>query len=316
MMKQLGWGVAMAAMVAGGCVATGPAVVPAAGKVQVIAHRGASADAPENTLAAFALASTQGADWFELDCTLTRDGAVIVIHDDTVDRVTNGKGRVADLTLAELQRLDAGSWKDPTFVGERLPTLEQALALARERRIGVYIEIKPAADDATLYDAIARLAGDRETLTPELRRQMLALIEATGSRNLELTRKTIALVRQQRMEKQVVIQSFSPIICALALDQAPEIRTELLAGRDRKHPENWANTLRWLNWVGAAGFNVDLGAVDPELIADCHRHGRSMAVWTVDNEADMRRLAEQGVERIITNRPDVCVKLLTAMGKR
>lgn len=314
MIRQLGWGLAMAAMAVNGCVATGPA--PAAGQVQVIAHRGASADAPENTLAAFALASTLGADWFELDCTLTRDGAVIVIHDDTVDRVTNGKGKVADLTLAELRRLDAGSWKDPAFAGERLPTLDEALALARDRHIGVYIEIKPAADDATLYDAIAKLAGDRETLTPELRRQMLALIEASGSRNLELTRKTVALARRHHLEQQVVIQSFSPIICALVLEQAPEIRAELLAGRDRKHPENWANTLRWLGWVGPAGFNVDLGAVDSELIAACHRRGRTLTVWTVDDEADMRRLAVQGVDRIITNRPDVCLKQLAAMGKR
>ena len=93
------------------------------GSVDVIAHRGASAYAPENTLAAFHLASEMNADWFELDCTLTQDGEIIVIHDDTIDRTTPAEGRVADLALAELKALDAGSWRDPEFADERLPTL-------------------------------------------------------------------------------------------------------------------------------------------------------------------------------------------------
>ena len=315
-MTQLGWGLTMAAMLVTGVVSNGAERAPANGAVQVIAHRGASAYAPENTLASFALACTLGADWFELDCTLTRDGEVIVIHDDTVDRVTNGKGKVATLTLAELRRLDAGSWKSPQFAGERLPTLDEALALARDHHAGVYIEIKPCADDGTLEAAITRLIGDHDSLTPDLRRQMMEMILASGSRNLEITRKTIALVRTHHLEKQVVLQSFSPLICAIVLGLAPDVRAELLAGKDKHHPEAWARTLRWLGWVCPAGFNVDLGAADPALIADCHRHGRTLAVWTVDGEADMRRLAEQGVNRIITNHPDVCLRLLTAMGKR
>src|ERR1035437_6734016 len=94
--------------------------------VGVIAHRGASAYAPENTLAAFDLASQMRAGWFELDCMLTRDGQVVVIHDDTLDRTTNGHGPVAAMTLAELKRLDAGSWKGPMFAGQRLPALAEA----------------------------------------------------------------------------------------------------------------------------------------------------------------------------------------------
>ena len=156
------------------------------GAIDVIAHRGASAYAPENTLAAFALAKEMNADWFELDCTLSRDGHVVVIHDDTLDRTTNGEGPVRDRTLAELKQLDAGSWKDPRFAGERLPLLVEALELARERRIGVYIEIKNAQDDSALMTDIMKMAGDRKRMTPEMKRAMHRMIENSGTRNWNL----------------------------------------------------------------------------------------------------------------------------------
>ncbi len=128
------------------------------GEVNVIAHRGASAYAPENTLAAFSLAADMGAHWFELDCTLTKDGEVIVIHDDTIDRTTGVEGVVAEMTLAELKRYDAGSWFDAKFAGERLPMLGEALDLGKDRRIGVYIEIKDSDDDRALNSQLMALA--------------------------------------------------------------------------------------------------------------------------------------------------------------
>ena len=86
--------------------------------VIVLAHRGYSAKAPENTMAAFELALAVGADGIELDVHMTRDGEIVVIHDDTLDRTTNGKGPVSDQTMAELRELDAGSWFSPEFAGE------------------------------------------------------------------------------------------------------------------------------------------------------------------------------------------------------
>jgi len=129
----------------------------APGLTDVIAHRGASAYAPENTLAAFALAAEMGANWFELDCTLTRDGEVIVIHDDTIDRTTGAKGSVAEMTLSELKQYDVGSWFDPKFAEERFPTLGEALDLAKEKRIGVYVEIKNSDDDRELMRELLAL---------------------------------------------------------------------------------------------------------------------------------------------------------------
>ena len=150
--------------------------------VDVIAHRGASAYAPENTIAAFGLAHEMGADWFELDCTLTRDDEIIVIHDDTVDRTTDGTGRVVELTLEDLKKLDAGTWKDPKYAGERLPTLLESLNFARDR-IGVYIEIKDSDDDTALRNEILKLSEITDTDSPHWREIVMDKIEMSGTRS-------------------------------------------------------------------------------------------------------------------------------------
>jgi glycerophosphoryl diester phosphodiesterase len=107
-----------------------------------MAHRGASGTFPENTLSAFRAAIEAGADMCELDVQLTRDGAVVVIHDETVDRTTDGKGEVAELTLAELKQLDAGArFKDGALKGERIPTLDEVFVVT-SGRCGLNIELK------------------------------------------------------------------------------------------------------------------------------------------------------------------------------
>src|SRR5512143_1091036 len=107
----------------------------------VIAHRGSAAYAPENTLAAFQLAAEQGADAIELDVDLTRDGHMVIMHDATIDRTTDGHGRVGDLTLEELRRVDAGAWKDAAFQGERVPLLEEVFEAVGQRLL-INVEIK------------------------------------------------------------------------------------------------------------------------------------------------------------------------------
>jgi len=305
----------MGVLVMTGCVTPFRPGAPK-GAIDVIAHRGASAYAPENTLAAFALAKEMNADWFELDCTLSRDGHVVVIHDDTLDRTTNGEGPVRDRTLAELKQLDAGSWKDPRFAGERLPLLVEALELARERRIGVYIEIKNAQDDSALMTDIMKMAGDRKRMTPEMKRAMHRMIENSGTRNLELTRKVVAIVREHRMARQVVIQSFSPIVCAIARHEAPRIRVEMLALKDKDNPQRWPSYLKWRNWLDVAGFNSNLDSLDEAGVRQCRAEGRTVAIWTVDDPDVMRRIAAWNINRIITNKPDVCLQTLQEIGKR
>lgn len=109
----------------------------------VIAHRGASAMAPENTMAAFRLALEQGATWIETDVKLTHDGVPILMHDDTLDRTTNGKGSVADQDWAKIQPLDAGAWFDSSFKGEHVPQLGELLRFALDNNLRVNLEIKP-----------------------------------------------------------------------------------------------------------------------------------------------------------------------------
>ena len=109
----------------------------------VIAHRGASGHAPENTLAAFKEAVALGATFIETDLQLTRDARFVAIHDDTVNRTTNGLGAVHDLTLAELRKLDAGSWFGSEFAGERIPTLDEILEFSKKNDVVFYLELKP-----------------------------------------------------------------------------------------------------------------------------------------------------------------------------
>lgn len=124
------------------------------------AHRGASTRAPENTLAAFQEAVTLGVDVLEFDVHLSADGVPVVIHDDTVDRTTDGRGPVADLSFAALRKLDAGSWFARRFRGERLPSLDETLHWARGR-VGVNIELKAGRTGApgALARAVARSIG-------------------------------------------------------------------------------------------------------------------------------------------------------------
>ena len=119
---------------------------------RVIAHRGASGTCPENTLAAFRRAEALGADMIELDVQLSRDGEVVVLHDLTLDRTTDGSGPARVRTLAELRALDAGGWWGEAFRGERIPTLAEVLAAVR---LGVNVELKPCGDDGLEARALA-----------------------------------------------------------------------------------------------------------------------------------------------------------------
>ncbi len=157
-----------------------------------IAHRGASVDAPENTLAAFERARELGADGIELDVRLCADGTPVVIHDATVDRTTNGSGRVADMTLMELKQLDAGTWFDPAFAGQRIPTLEETLVSVGSELL-LNIELKG-------HDLLGR----------------------------RLARAVVDLVEHYRLAERVVVSSFNPLPLHRVQKIAPQIPTGLL----------------------------------------------------------------------------------------
>jgi glycerophosphoryl diester phosphodiesterase len=128
-------------------------------KPWIIAHRGASGHAPENTLAAFERAVQLGAGFIETDLHLTRDARFIAIHDRTLERTTNGRGAVRDFTLAELRELDAGLWYDRQYSGQQIPTLEEILAFSRKHDVVFYFEIKYEAAWGMHHGLVAALQG-------------------------------------------------------------------------------------------------------------------------------------------------------------
>ena len=139
-------------LILGAGLALGGFVLPEAvrGRVQILAHRGASAYAPENTLAAFKLAVDQRTDWLEMDVQQTSDGRLVVFHDIRMERTTNGRGALRDLTLDQVRQLDAGAWFDPKFAGEQVPTFEEVVAYARDNGVKIFPEVK----DPRLYPGI------------------------------------------------------------------------------------------------------------------------------------------------------------------
>lgn len=257
----------------------GHAPAPAAAPV-VLAHRGYSARAPENTLAAFQKAVDLGVG-FELDVTLCATGEVVVLHDDLVDRTTDGHGEVARLTLDELRALDAGAWFDPAFAGERIPTLDEVL----ERfggRVLIDIELKPIGHRAQLADAVA------------------------------------TLLEQHGVAQAVVVTSFDPLLLeALKRRNAQIPRGQITAtfeGSDTvRGLKRAALRYMWLNGRSAPSvIAVEQGRATLRFVRRQHRKGRKVWAWTVNDPARMRELARAGVDALLSDDPALALETLAA----
>jgi len=163
--------------------------------VLAIAHRGASAYAPENTMASFRRALAQGVTFIETDLQLTRDAHFVALHDETVDRTTNGHGAIQHMTLTEARRLDAGSWFASEFLGERLPTLEEILEFAKKNDVVFYLELKPSGFWGGEHALISALRD-----SGEIRRSVIISFDAgilVGLRKIEPTLMTGLLYNGQ-----------------------------------------------------------------------------------------------------------------------
>ena len=242
-----------------------PRVVPAAPPVAqlVIAHRGDSSHAPENTLASFDSAVTAGADWVELDVHLSRDGEAIVIHDESVDRTSSGHGKIADLTRAQIQALDAGSWFSPRFAGERIPTLGEVLARMKNRA-RVLIELK-------------NVHGKSEQLV----RRCLVEIQRTG------------------MSTQVQFHTFFVDDLHAARLLAPAINCAFLYEfGDSRHM-----AVLLAHRLGATGFNPRLIHTQKAVVEQAHSFKMSVWPYVADTVPDFEKAVAIGADGIITNRP-------------
>lgn len=237
----------------------------------IVAHRGASHDAPENTLAALRLAWEQGADAVEVDVHLSADGHVVVMHDEEVDRTTDGKGKIARMPLAEIRRLDAGSWKGDRFRGVGVPTLDEALQTMPAERGRIFIEIK---SDPAIVPAIAAC----------------------------LRRAEIALSR-------VTIIAFDREACRRSKERMPEVEVCWLRKiRRRLFVGPWTpgaeRMLRGVREAGLDGLDVKaVEAVDASVVRRIREAGFRLYVYTVDDPERARELIRLGVDGLTTNRP-------------
>ncbi|MFY0743994.1 glycerophosphodiester phosphodiesterase family protein [Solibacillus silvestris] len=236
-------------------------------QVSNVAHRGATAYSPENTIAAFDLAVDMKADYIEIDVQRSKDGELVLIHDTTVDRTTDGTGKVGDLTLEQLRSLDAGSWKGEQFAGEPIPTFEEILD-HYHGKIGILIELKAP----ELYPGIEEQVA-------------AALIE----RNLH-----------KPQNEKIIIQSFN-FESIKKMDQLlPKVPIGVLtSNRADTTLEALQEFSTYADW-----FNPSYGNVTEELVNQVHSLGMQIGSWTVRSQEAADFLFEMGVDAIISDYPD------------
>ncbi|MFI9805347.1 glycerophosphodiester phosphodiesterase [Streptomyces sp. NPDC052301] len=251
-----------------------------AGEVTVVAHRGASAYAPENTLASIDKAAQLGFTWVENDVQRTKDGKLVVIHDDSLQRTTNvedvfpGRApwKVKDFTAAEIARLDAGSWFSPACTGTRVPTLQQYMRRVEHNHEKLLLEIK----NPELY--------------PGIEQQTLKLLANEGW----LDHAHVG---------RLVVQSFSADSVRTVHELKPAVVTAFLG------MPSMAQLQRYASFVDL--INPSYGSLSQGYVAAVHAfdgpHGRPLGVfaWTVNDAATARKVAGLGVDGVITNKPDV-----------
>ncbi|HLF15732.1 MAG TPA: glycerophosphodiester phosphodiesterase family protein [Bacteroidota bacterium] len=239
----------------------------------VVAHRGSSVSAPENTLAAFARAVADGADAFELDARLTADHKVVVIHDRTLARTAGGRGRVSDSTAASIRRLSAGAWFSEEFAGERVPFLEEALDLAAGKA-GVNIELK--------FDSRRADPGP-------------------------LVRRVRDIVRGFRHPGSILISSFHHGALALQRSVAPDIDTGVLV-----YPPGVPATsgVRPALRIGAGWLMYSGGNIRKSFVSRARGEGIRTMEYTVNGRTRLKRALRFGVDGVITDGPAAIRRLL------
>ena len=275
------------------------------GKKQLVAHRGASAYAPEHTLEAYRLAMEQGADYVEQDLAVTKDGVLVCIHDLTLERTTNveevfpdravvdksGSGAkrwlVGDFTLAEIKRLDAGSWFNPKFAAARIPTFQEAID-AVGTRAGLYPELK----DPAFYRE--RGVSPEKLLAAVLQKNRLAA--GAGA-------------------KRVIIQSFDETTVKLLVKELPEVPRVWLVDPASAVKIDTADKVKAAAaWATGLGPNKAIIAARPELVKWAHDAGLTVTPWTFrsSNTGTFKSVREEmekflyayGVDAVFTDNPD------------
>jgi glycerophosphoryl diester phosphodiesterase len=235
---------------------------------KIFAHRGYSAKFPENTMKAFIEAEKAGADALEIDVQLTKDGEVVIIHDEMVDRVTNGHGYVKDLSFKELRKLDAGFHKKTIVKKEPIPSLEELLEWMTSNRLICNIELK---NNLFPYEGMEE--------------------------------KVIELVRKYHLSNRIIISSFNHYSIVYSYRLAPEIEIAPLFSQSLYMPWVYAQSIH------AKGIHPKLMTVTDEIIRSSIENGIQVRPYTVNKEADMKRLFSIGCSALITDEPEKALKI-------
>lgn len=239
----------------------------------VIAHRGSCAHAPENTLAAFTLAAEQGADAIELDVTLTRDGQIVVIHDDTLERTTDGTGRVDQLTYDEVRCFDAGAKFNATYAGERVPLLDQVIEAVGARLL-INVELK-----------------------------------STTVRTTGLESKVVETLRRHNFIERVIVSSFNP----LALVRVKRLEPRLACGLLYSPDEPFYLSRAWLAPLipNLEARHPAHELATAETVKQFHARGQRVNVWTIRTVEQAQAMLRAGVDGLIGDDPVLIRKAIT-----
>jgi len=237
----------------------------------IIGHRGACAHAPENTLSAFRLALEHGADGIELDAKLSLDKQVMVIHDQTVDRTTNGTGKVRELTLEQLKKLDAGEHFDARFKGEPIPTLEEVFQAVGGKTL-INVELT---NYASPFDALPDLVAE--------------------------------LVNRYKLQERVLFSSFHPFNLIRVHRKLPNTPCAILTEPGQKGQMLRGF---WGRLAAPKLVHPYFSDVTGPYLYDEHRQGRRVNTWTVNDPDEMRRLFNLGIDGIITDDPRLARQVL------
>lgn len=243
-------------------------------KPQIVAHRGASGSYPENTLPAFEAAMEAGADWLELDVVRARDGTLIVSHDLTVDRCTNGQGYIVGMTLQAIKQLDAGSWFDSKFEGVRIPTLQEVIDLTWHHPVGLVIEIKAETQNDFVATALAAAA----------------LAETRGHYVIESFNADCL---------RAVKDAFPAALTGFDLDPKTFDATQPLD--EFLHPAIHSQ---------ADIINQHQSILTGEVVDMLHHHQREVWTWSIHEVDDLHRVVAAGADGIVTNYPARMLALL------
>ncbi|MFP4097690.1 MAG: glycerophosphodiester phosphodiesterase family protein [Alphaproteobacteria bacterium] len=233
---------------------------------RIIGHRGAAGYAPENTLAAIHAAADLGIEWVELDVKLTKDCIPIIFHDDTLERTTNTSGNVADMTFSDIRELDCGSWYGESFIGTKIPSLEEAIDTLIDRNLGFNMEIKPC--------------PGREKETAEAALDILSTIWDDHDR--------------------LLISSFQHVSLETALDMATDWHRGLILPKE--WPENWQELAQYLQ---VSTININGNTTTREQVEDIFEINKLCLAYTINDAHKARHLQAWGIDGFFSDTPDI-----------